>query len=209
MVYFSDVVVSFCGQVVFLALQASMLTTAMDLQQNSNEKKLSSIPYLTLLVNCIVWSVYSTMRGLFALFLPNALGVFVGFYCSLVYHQFSRIPMPVPHIAVASAIVVLTFVLASAGSVGLVGLLATTLAFLVYASPLATIRTVIREKSTASLPFHTSLLIWLSAFFWTMYGGFVAKDYSVLVSSLAGLCTGSIQLFMFALYGFPPEGRFV
>jgi uncharacterized protein with PQ loop repeat len=182
-----------------------MLVTALDLQQTRNEKQLSCVPYLCLLVNCIVWTIYATMKGFFALFLPNAIGVFIGFYCTLLYHQYSRIEIPSQNLALSSAVIMLSIILGAAGSVASVGLLAVIMSSLVYASPLATIATVIREKSTESMPFHTSMLVWLGAAFWTLYGGLVAHDIAVLIPSLAGLIMASIQLFMYVLYGFPPQ----
>ncbi len=200
-----DFVISFCGQLCMFALQGSMLTTAIDIQQTGNEKRLSSAPYLCLLVNCVVWTTYATMKGYIALFIPNAIGVFVGFYCILLYHQFSRYTIPPSNLALSSAVVALAIVLGAAGSVGAVGLCAVIMSSVVYASPLSTINTVIQQKSTASMPFHTSMLVWLSAAFWTLYGALVTHDLAVLIPSIAGLIMTSIQLFLYVIYGFPPQ----
>ena len=37
-------------------------------------------------------------------------------------------------------------------------------------APLATLSTVIKDKSTASIPFGTSLACWLNALSWSAYG---------------------------------------
>lgn len=202
-----NILISLCGQISLFALQFSMLTTAIDIQRNGNEKSLSSVPYLCLLVNCVVWTIYATMRGLLALFIPNVIGVFIGFYCTLLFNQFSSSKIPLGFISLSSAVVLLAIIMGAAGSVGEVGLFAVMMSSVVYASPLATVSTVIHEKSTESMPFHTSILVWLSAACWTLYGGLAANDAAVLVSSLAGLVMASIQLFLYVLYGLPPDHR--
>jgi uncharacterized protein with PQ loop repeat len=203
--YFWDVLISFCAQICFLALQGSMISSGVELQRNSNEKKLSPLPYLCLLVNCSIWSIYATMEGLIALFIPNALGVFAGFYCTMVYHQFSRIAIPIQYLAFSAALVLIALILGAAGSSSAVGFIAAVLSAIVYISPLATIQTVLRDKSTTSMPFYTSLLVFLSSFFWTIYGGYVAEDISVFVPSVIGLVFATIQMLLFAIYGFPRE----
>lgn len=204
----ADLLISFCGQVCLLALQVSMLTSAAEIQQSGNEKGLSSVPYLSLLVNCAVWTIYSIMKGYIALFIPNAIGIFTGFYCALLFHQYSHPPIPSANMAVAATVLLLGIILGAAGSVGAIGLFAVIMSSIVYASPLATIATVIQDQSTASMPFHTSMLVWLSAAFWTLYGGVVTHDATVLVPSLAGLIMASIQLFMYVLYGLPSNERY-
>lgn len=208
MTTWADLLISFCGQFCLLALQVSMVTSAVEIQQSGNEKGLSSAPYLCLLVNCAIWTIYSIMKGYVALFIPNAIGIFAGFYCALIFHQYSRQPIPSVNMAIAAAVLLLGILLGAAGSVGAIGLFAVIMSSIVYASPLATIATVIQDQSTASMPFHTSMLVWLSAAFWTLYGGVVTHDVTVLVPSLAGLIMASIQLFMFVLYGLPPNERY-
>jgi solute carrier family 50 protein (sugar transporter) len=201
----ADVIISVCAQACLIALMLSMLSTALDLQSNRNERKLSAVPYLTLLVNCSVWSLYAAAQGLIALFLPNALGIFIGMYCSLVYYQNSRIPLPTEYMMIAVATILTSLVFVSLGYTELVGFIAILLSTGVYASPLATLKTVLEEKSTKSMPFYTSLLVWLSALFWTLYGAAVAYDVNVLIPSLLGFILASVQMYMFFLYGINRE----
>ena len=77
-------------------------------------------------------------------------------------------------------------------------------------SPLSTLKKVMAEKSTQSMPsFSTSVTTWLNAFSWSLYGLIVAKDFMVYAPNLVGLLLASVQLFLYAWLGFPggsPEG---
>eukprot|EP01036_Dinobryon_divergens_P032350 gene32350-41914_t len=71
-------------------------------------------------------------------------------------------------------------------------------------SPLSTLKKVIEEKSTQSMPsFSTSVTTWLNAFSWSLYGIIVANDFMVYAPNLIGLLLASVQLFLYAWLGFP------
>ena len=160
-----------------------------------------------MLVNCSVWTFYAAARGLVGLLIPNAIGIFAGIYCTYYYKEYSTTPIPKEYLYVALAVIVISLLFVIIGRTGIVGTMAAILAICVYTSPLATIRTVIREKSTETMPFPISLLVWFNALFWTLYGGIVAHDGDVLIPSLIGLLVTSIQLFLFILYGLPSRTR--
>ena len=57
-----------------------------------------------------------------------------------------------------------------------IGLIGCSLAVLVCGSPLATLGTVLKNKSTAALPFANSFTTWLNALCWFSYGrAFIKK----------------------------------
>ena len=58
----------------------------------------------------------------------------------------------------------------------MVGLLGCCLAVIVMGSPLATLKTVLTDKSTASLPFWTSISGWINSLSWLAYGIIIAND---------------------------------
>jgi hypothetical protein len=84
---------------------------------------------------------------------------------------------------VATLLMVLAVKFALSTDLQSVGLLGCALAVVVSGSPLATIRTVLNDKSTAALPFFPSVFTWLNAFSWSCYGLFVAEDSMVTQSS--------------------------
>lgn len=89
----------------------------------------------------------------------------------------------------------------------LIGTIGCALAVATCGSPLATIRTVIQDESTESMPFFTSLMFWFNALSWSSYGLFVSKDVMIYGPNLIGLALASIQMAMYVLFGMPPKGK--
>lgn len=86
-----------------------------------------------------------------------------------------------------------------------IGLIGCSLAVVLSGSPLATVGTVLKDKSTAALPFENSLSTWLNALCWFLYGTLVAHDIMIFGPNGMGLGLASIQMLMFVLYGLPPK----
>ena len=86
-----------------------------------------------------------------------------------------------------------------------IGLIGCSLAIVLSGSPLATIKTVLKDKSTAALPFMNSFSTWLNAMCWFLYGILVAHDVMIFGPNGMGLALASIQMLMFVLYGLPPK----
>jgi hypothetical protein len=61
--------------------------------------------------------------------------------------------------------------------------------------------TVLEERSTASLPFSTSLVTWLNNASWMLYGYFVAQDKLIYGPNILGFLLSSTQMLLFLLYG--------
>lgn len=65
---------------------------------------------------------------------------------------------------------------------------------------------VIRDKSTASLNYGTSLLMWLNALAWATYGLIIRGDAHIFLPNLAGFVVATLQLHLFVAYGYSITG---
>lgn len=74
-------------------------------------------------------------------------------------------------------------------------------AVLMMGSPLSVLCSVLREKSTSAMPFHTSLATWGNAFSWSLYGLFVAADPLIYGPNMFGLLLATVQLSLFVVFG--------
>ncbi|GFP92930.1 bidirectional sugar transporter sweet1 [Phtheirospermum japonicum] len=70
---------------------------------------------------------------------------------------------------------------------------------MMYASPLAVMRVVIKTKSVEYMPFLLSLFVFLSATCWLVYG-LIGKDIFILVPNALGSVFGAMQLTLYAIY---------
>ena len=187
------------GPAFFLAIQGSSLKTAFEIQDNRSVGLLSPVPFLTLFVNCTIWSIYGIRKKDMTIFAPNAIGVLSGLICSGIYHQNMGDKKPNQLYFLVAALILI----ASTSPTATVGYLGCALAIGTTGSPLATLKTVLQTKSTEALPFLTSFLMFCNAIGWSSYGILLAKDPFVTVPNLVGLALAIVQLSMFGLFGFP------
>ena len=123
--------------------------------------------------------------------------------CVLTYQKFTQ-ESPVSLYIGSFLILALSTFLAIKGNWKLLGSIGCCLAVAVSGSPLATVGTVLKDKSTAALPFLTSFTTWMNAFSWSLYGVLIANDPMIYGPNLLGLALASIQMSLFVLFGLPP-----
>lgn len=191
------------GPMFFLGMQGGSVLTAKSIIEDKSVGALSPLPFVSLLTNCIIWSYYGLLRADNTVLVPNAIGIATGLGCTLAYQKFAP-NFPTNLYAAASLIVLFATVLALAGNFNLIGIVGCGLAVLVMGSPLATLKSVIQTKSTASLPFTTSFMGFCNSLSWSAYGLLVANDILIYGPNLVGLFLASIQMSLFAVFGLPP-----
>ena len=106
---------------------------------------------------------------------PNLTGILVGGACTYLYSLYNPTTSTTLYLT-GSIVMLLTFYFAAEKNYQYVGTLGCALAVIVMGAPLATLRTVITEKSTASLPFWTSIFGWLNSLSWLSYGILIVND---------------------------------
>lgn len=187
------------GPIFFLTFQGSSLRTALEIWNNRSVGGYAFLPFASLLTNCVIWSFYGLLKEDYTVLLPNLLGVVTGFICVGSYKRYAESSdLPVTLGSLIVLIVALSMYMSS--SADSLGTLGCALAMLVMGSPLATLGTVIREKSTASMPFLTSFATWCNALSWSLYGLLVADD--VMVRCCLSLALRSYRP---SLIYFPPK----
>jgi 4-hydroxybenzoate polyprenyltransferase len=91
---------------------------------------------------------------------------------------------------------------------GLLGFFCMCFAIALYASPLSTLYTVLQDHSTESVPFAFSVIAWISAIVWLLYGVYAANDIWISIPSIIGIVFTSLQLMLFGIYGLNPNETF-
>eukprot|EP01031_Cornospumella_fuschlensis_P038608 gene38608-46936_t len=199
----ADFTLRSAGPAFFLGLQGCSIQTALNIVKTKSVGGLSLMPFLSLFTNCVIWTYYGILKKDNTVLVPNVLGLLAGFFCTSVYTAHSTKGNLVLYVISASLLIFCTmaFVSEDASILGGIGCL---LAVILMGSPLATLKTVIRDQSTAALPFGVSLMTWGNALSWSLYGLILAQDPMIYGPNLAGLVLASVQMYMFVLYGLPP-----
>mmetsp|Transcript_22538 Transcript_22538/g.20466 ORF Transcript_22538/g.20466 Transcript_22538/m.20466 type:complete len:235 (-) Transcript_22538:110-814(-) len=198
-----DVILSIAPPIFFLTMLGGSFFTANEIYNNKSTGELSPLPFGSLLTNCFIWTLYGLLVYDFTIFLPNLIGLFVSIVCLYIYQLFKDQSISLTYIYLTiAAISLIAVALYLTRNDFLLGLLGCLLAVLMFASPLATIKEVIANKSTESIPFSISVTGWLNSLSWSLFGIIVVNDPMVYVPNCLGFILSSIQLTMFIVYGF-------
>mmetsp|Transcript_27017 Transcript_27017/g.37249 ORF Transcript_27017/g.37249 Transcript_27017/m.37249 type:complete len:254 (+) Transcript_27017:3-764(+) len=199
-----EIILEWSGPLCFLSMQLSLLHTSVyQIAMTGNEKKISSIPFLALLTNSSLWAMYGLLSNETPVFVPNAIGTTVGLVCVLLYHFYSLERTPTLYYIISASIITFCFGCGYFGHHEIIGSFGVCAAVFLMGSPLSTLSEVIATKSTKTMPsFTTSLTTWLNCFSWSLYGIILAHDFNVYIPNLLGLILASIQIFLYAIYGF-------
>ncbi|XP_013420839.1 sugar transporter SWEET1 isoform X4 [Lingula anatina] len=191
----------------FVAFLAG-IHSAHKIVKQGNTHEVSLVPYLSFFVGAVVWLKYGTLIHDPTIILVNIVGlcfqtvyIFIYYIYSLqkhfIYKQF----------AFAAAVVVPTLVYAKylasslAKATQVVGLVGCMLSLCSYCSPLATLRTVLKNKSTDSMSFPLVAVNFLVALQWALYG-YLLKDKNILIPNTLGCAIAGVQVLLFVVY--PP-----
>lgn len=136
-------------------LQSSGFPTMLSIIKEKTTGERSALPYVAMLANCSVWTVYGALRADATCMLVNGLGAAFGSLYTLTFALNTQQPMRA-YFALLAAVVggasgaALLFEQAAAAPIGILG---ATACMVMLASPLATVREVLTSRSTASMPF--------------------------------------------------------
>jgi solute carrier family 50 protein (sugar transporter) len=174
-----------CAQFLFL----SGLNVIKKIKAEKRTGDLTPLPFISMYTNCAVWSMYGLMVSDFTVLAPNFSGLFLGIYLTKVFHDHNS-GQPLTNLYLGSAAIVggcaasaafLPMEIASQ----ITGYMGCAMAVFLMSSPLAVLKTVIQEKSTASLPFLTSVATFANASTWT--GFQVINQFLLTLTSSASI----------------------
>lgn len=149
---------------------------------------LSPVPFACMFTNGLLWLYYGALKNDPVIYGPNATGAIIGVGCIIAYESKSTVGNLLTYGAFLCVCVVAT-VLAFWNDVDNLGYVGCGLSVVNTAAPLATLPTVIRERSTAALPLNPILMNFFGSLSWALYGILVVKDPMVRVFTCS--CVGA------------------
>lgn len=132
--------------------------------------------------------------------LPNAVGAAIGAFGTYAHTMYSS-TVPWQIFGGSLFVLLITFHFWVQGQDYAVGLIGCVLSVAVTGAPLAVIKNVIDERSTASMPFLSSLAVFLCAVSWMTYGLVIANDPIIYAPNILGSLLGASQMVLFAVFG--------
>jgi len=205
--------VTACGKAAPLISSGVFLSPVPTVQNIIKEKSVGNLPllpYSSMCVNSLMWMTYGILKKDSKVWFPNAFGLFCGLNYFYQFQKYcpknaSNLPGTISqHIQYSIALVVSALVAAAVlktqSAAELIGKLGVVLCVILFASPLAALKSVIETESAKSIPLPFTLTCILNCFLWTVYG-FDMGDFNIYFPNLLGLLSSLAQLGLIILYG--------
>eukprot|EP00938_MAST-03A_sp_MAST-3A-sp1_P000840 g840.t1 len=207
-------VLSFLPTVFCTSLVMSPILTCRDITKKGTIGALSPMPVFACANTCVVFTAFGSKLNDWVVMTPNIIGTVCSVYYLYTFHKYSP-PGTMTKWYAGSVGVMGTSLLAAFDclpidpetSLNGLGYAASSLALWLALSPLSGLGHVIREKSTAGMPFPICVASTMNAASWVSYGYLVAGNPFLYYPNLIGFSAGVLQLSCFALYGFPPSSQ--
>ncbi|KAI3848582.1 hypothetical protein MKW92_052640 [Papaver armeniacum] len=202
-------IVGILGNIISILVFLSPITTFKRIVKKKSTEKFKGIPYISTLLSTSLWTYYGLLKpgGMLIVTVNGAGAILQAIYVTL-FIIYAPKDSKVKHLKLAgifnlgfyTTVVLITF-LATHGSVRLtvVGFLCAGLTLGMYASPLVSMRNVIKTKSVEYMPFSLSFFLFLNGGVWSVYSVLV-KDFFIGVPNAIGFVLGSTQLIVYTIY---------
>ena len=170
-----------------------------------------------MMANCFLWMVYGILKDQASIWTTNGIGVAFGLFYFLRFIEFAPPKSPSypgtigQHIgaclAVLAASAGISSLFSAAEAAKIIGNLAVFFCIAMFASPLASLKTVLDTKSAKSIPLPFTLATIFNCCMWSVVGIFQMHDATVYFPNVLGLTFGMAQVALKFIYG-EGSGRF-
>lgn len=201
-----------CATLAACYLFASLMPTLRQVKRDKSVAQVPALPILSMFANCIGWALYGFLaQDYFPLVATNLIGLAFSVYYLVIYYQNSGIRRKLVQqqlLATIAAMALLAlYPLVSTAPPDEVqahmGYAAIAICAVMFGSPLAVVKEVVRTKNTDLLPFTMILTGVVNCSLWLTYG-FILMDFIVIVPNAINIILGLIQVSLFVIF---PKGK--
>lgn len=191
-------------QAVFL----SPMTTMKQFAKDGTTGDVSCIPYAAMCANGVLWMMYGAVKGDVTIIAPNITGILFGAYYVKTFATYapsgvSMTPYYAGIAALSGSVTAAAAFLDTAVAIDVIGLTGCAVVAVMFGGPLGSIKTVLKDKNTNSLPMHFTAASTVNCLCWVSYGALVIDDIYVWGPNLAGLIACFAQIGLYAKFGLP------
>ncbi|KAK8946438.1 Bidirectional sugar transporter SWEET16 [Platanthera zijinensis] len=207
---FSLLLLGIVGNIISVLVFASPTKTFWGIVKKRSTEEFEPTAYIVTFLNSSLWVYYGLSKpdGLLVATVNGAGVILEAVYISLFLLYASRPDLRVKTATLVAVvdigllllvIGITSFGLPEGMRLAVIGGICVCLNILMYASPLAIIRTVIRTKSVEFMPFLLSFFLFLNGGVWLLYAIF-DSDIFLGISNGLGFIFGTIQLILYKIY---------
>ncbi|KAA3481065.1 bidirectional sugar transporter SWEET17-like [Gossypium australe] len=202
-------IVGVIGNVISVLVFLSPVGTFWRIAKNGSTEDFESLPYVCTLLSSSLWTYYgitkpgaylvATVNGfgilaeavyvvLFLIYAPRKMRVKTGILVGILNVGF-----------LAAAILATHLALEGDTRIDAIGFMCAGLNIIMYGSPLAAMKTVVKSKSVEYMPFFLSFFLFLNGGIWAFYA-LLEHDIFLGVPNGIGFLLGTVQLILYAIY---------
>jgi solute carrier family 50 (sugar transporter) len=210
--------VDFCTQwapAISIVLYMAPIPTIQSIRSSKSVGNLPLLPYTSMVASAFLWTTYGYLKGEPKIYQPNGFGLVLGLYYFVSFLKYAPRSSPTlpgavtTHTQAVLAIAMATLFIASRtivqDPVDIIGKAGVTMCVLLFASPLAALKSVIQQKSASSIPWPFTIAQVVNCFMWTVAGLYRMKDFNVYMPNGLGLAFSILQVLVKVIYGNGPK----
>lgn len=204
------------GNIISVLLFLSPISTFWRIVKHGSTEEYESLPYICTLLNSSLWTYYGLIKpGEFLIATINGFGVLVEAVYVILFLIYAPKYIKAKTTILAGilnvgffgmAILATQLALEGEARMNAIGVVGAGLNIIMYGSPLAAMRTVVRSKSVEYMPFFLSFFIFLNSVVWALYS-FLFRDYFLGVPNVIGILLGLAQLVLYGMYRNPKASK--
>lgn len=202
---------SFAGSVLSLALYGSALYGVVVKGRSKTYNGgnalagCSPVPYVALLVSCLLWTQYSILIGDPTLTTINTIGVFFSFASAAAFYKYTDSrdrteTTMLKGLGCLYPVLIYTRMRGGAEGISELGFACAASSLFMIVSPLGVLPQVLKTRTTALLSFPLALCSFMSCAVWTCYGAQFGDPYIVTPNAIGSLASFA-QLALFWKFG--------
>lgn len=199
-----------CCLVVTIAMFSSGIPECMGMMKRKSTGNVQFLPFLMTCVNCFAWLSYGRLNHNTLLIYVNGIGALLQLFYMIIFivvttdkKSPSKLSLLTFTCLIAShALIQAMFTTEQA--VQVFGTICCFITVLMFASPLAQLKTVMLTRSTATLSFPLTFTSFLCGSFWTLFG-LAMQDNYIIIPNILGLATSLFRFYLFSKYRSSPS----
>lgn len=202
-------IVGVIGNVISVLVFLSPVGTFWRIIKQRSTEDFESLPYICTLLNSSLWTYYGIIKpGVLLVATVNGFGIVVETVYVVLFLIYAPKRMRVKTGILAgildvaflsTAIAVSRLAFEGETRIVVIGFMGAGLNIIMYASPLAAMKTVVTRKSVEYMPFFLSFSLFLNGGIWAFYA-LLVQDYFLGIPNGIGFLLGTAQLLLYAIY---------
>jgi len=190
----------------------SPLPAVKEFRDSGTTGDVSIMPYSMMVANGTLWFTYGALLSNPTIMLPNVTAIVMGSaYCYTFWTNRSPQARPLPYLAGSAGLCAVTIGAATTlpldAAQNAIGYLGCAVCVGMFGGPLASITSVLRDQSAASLPLGFTLFSTINTSVWLGYGYLILHDPFIWAPNVLGLASALTQLGLIARFGSAPQAR--